>query len=256
LGALVGVHHVSLQGVGTSYPNFSHLCEEMFHVGTHAFKSILASLTLSITYRTASAISRVIKLLEHYVGGTMNRLFYVLVLLCSASFVGVGVASADTLQFTLDKGLVPVAVFDLTVNSSNVLTPSASDLNFGFVVQPTNLTVNGAAAPTDFLAFYNATASGGVAIFASAFSMPIYASGPQIYGGDEKAPTLAPGTFSLADGKAATPVIGTYTLTIKDLSNPNVSTPEPSVTILLAIGLLAVGLTVLKFKPNFGVSAS
>ena len=63
-------------------------------------------------------------------------------------------------------------------------------------------------------------------------------------------------TFSLADGTAAKPVIGTYTLTIKDLSTPSTATPEPSVTILLAIGLLAVGLTVLKFKPNFGVSAS
>jgi hypothetical protein len=186
----------------------------------------------------------------------MNRLFYVLVLLCSALFVGVGVASADTLEFTLDKGLVPVAAFDLTVNSSGVLTPSTSDLNFGFVVQPTNLTVNGAAAPTDFLAFYNGnpTVGGGFAIFVSAFSMPVYASGPQIYGGNENTPTFAPGTFSLADGTAAKPAIGTYSLTIKDLST--VPTPEPSVTILLAIGLLAVGLTVLKFKPNFGVRAS
>src|ERR1700693_6331220 len=200
----------------------------MFHVGTHAFKSILASLTLSITCSTASAISRVIKLLEHYVGGIMNRLFYVLILLCSASFVGVGAASADTLQFTLDKGLVPVAVFDLTVNSSNVLTPSASHLNVGFVVQPTNLTVNGAAAPTVFLSFYNGSVHGGFAFFPAGFNMTAYASGPQIYGGDENAPTFAPGTFSLADGTAANPVIGTYTLTIKDLST--VSTPEPSVT--------------------------
>jgi hypothetical protein len=184
----------------------------------------------------------------------MNRLFYVLVLLCSALFAGAGVASADTLQFTLDKGLAPVAVFDMTVNSSGVLTlPFTSTLGKGIRVQPTNLTVNGAAAPTDFLAFYNPSLGGGFAIFPSAFSLAAYASGPQIYGGNENAPTFEPGTFLLADGTAANPVIGTYSLTIKDLTT---ATPEPSVTILLAIGLLAVGLTVLKFKPNFGGSAS
>jgi hypothetical protein len=185
----------------------------------------------------------------------MNRLFYVLVLLFAALFASVGVASADTLEFTLTG---PVsAVFDMTVNSSDVLTlPFTFALNSGVRLQPTNLTVNGAAAPTDFLVFYNGnpTEGGGFAIFPSAFSMAAYASGPQIYGGNENAPTFAPGTFSLADGTAGTPVIGTYSLTIKDLST--VSTPEPSVTILLAIGLLAVGLTVLRFKPNFGVSAN
>jgi hypothetical protein len=187
----------------------------------------------------------------------MNRLFYVLVLLCCALFIGVGVASADTLEFTLNGPVA--AVFDMTVNSSGVLTtPFTFSPNFGVRLQPTNLTVNGAAAPTDFLVFYNSdpTIGGGFAIFPSAISLAAYASGPQIYGGNESAPTFAPGNFSLADGSAATPVIGTYTLTIKDLSTPSTATPEPSVTILLAIGLLAVGLTVLKFKPNFGVSAS
>jgi hypothetical protein len=185
----------------------------------------------------------------------MNRLYRVLLLLCSALFIGTGVASADTLEFTLTGPVA--AVFDMTVNSSGVLTlPFASDLTFGLVVQPTNLTVNGAAAPTDFLGFFNGdpAVGGGLSIFASGTSMVANATGPQIYGGNENTPTFAPGTFSLADGNAAVPVIGTYTLTIKDLST--VSTPEPSVTILLAIGLLAIGLTVLRFKPNFGVNAS
>jgi hypothetical protein len=131
-----------------------------------------------------------------------------------------------------------------------------STLDKGIRVQPTNLTVNGAAAPTDFLAFYNTALGGGFAIFPSAFSMAAYASGPQIYGGNENAPIFEPGTFLLADGTAATPVIGTYTLTIKDLSTGPTVTPEPSVMILLTIGLLAVGLTIVKFKPNFGVSAT
>jgi hypothetical protein len=58
----------------------------------------------------------------------------------------------------------------------------------------------------------------------------------------------------LDNGAVVPAVSGVYNLTIKDLSV--VATPEPSVTILLAIGLLAVGLTVLRFKPNFGVNAS
>jgi hypothetical protein len=49
-------------------------------------------------------------------------------------------------------------------------------------------------------------------------------------------------------------VPGTYSLTISDLTN--VTTPEPSVTILLGIGLVAVALVALRFKPNFGLSAN
>jgi hypothetical protein len=184
----------------------------------------------------------------------MNRLFRVLILICSALFIGVGVASADNLEFTLAGPVT--ASFDMTVNSSGLLTlPFSFDTGVGFVVAPTNLMVSGAASG-DFLAFYNGDPAigGGLAIFASATDMVAYASGPQIYGGTEGSPTFAPGVFSLADGTAATPVPATYTLTITDLST--VSTPEPSVTILLAIGLLAVGLTVLRFKPNYGVRAS
>ena len=128
------------------------------------------------------------------------------------------------------------------------------DTGFGFTIGPSNLMVNGVASG-DFLAFYNAAFGGGFGIFASGTSMAAYAFGPQIYGGTESNPTFSPGSFTLTDGNApAGTVPGTYTLVVTDISR--VSTPEPSVTILLAIGLLAVGLAVLRFKPNFGVSAS
>jgi hypothetical protein len=182
----------------------------------------------------------------------MNRLFYVLVLLCSALFVGVGVASADTLEFTLTGPVA--AVFDMTVNSSGVLTlPFTFVTGEGFVVTPTNLMVNGAPSG-DFLAFYNPAVGGGFGIFASGSDMVSYASGARIYGGTEGSPTFASGAFTLDNGAVVPAVSGVYNLTIKDLSA--VATPEPSVTILLAIGLLAVGLTVSRFKPSFGVSAS
>jgi hypothetical protein len=182
----------------------------------------------------------------------MNRNFQVLVLLCAVLFIGAGVASADTLQFVLAGPTT--ATFDLP--SSPTIMTGNSDVGFGFTITPINLVVNGMAAPTDFLGFFNAdpAAGGGVAIFASSSNMVAYAFGPQIYSGPETNPTFAPGVFSLADALADTPVLGQYALTITDLTT--VSTPEPSVTILLAIGLVAVGLAVLRFKPNFGIRAS
>lgn len=181
----------------------------------------------------------------------MNRLFRVLVLVCSAMFIGAGIASADTLQFTLSG---PVsATFDLS--SAPAIMTGNSDPGFGFTITPTSLMVNGAASG-DFLAFYNAGSivGGGIGIFASGTELVALAIGTQIYSGDEVSPTFAPGAFTLADGSVVPSVPGAYTLTITDLTT--VSTPEPSVTVLLAIGLLAVGLAVLRFKPNFGVSAS
>jgi hypothetical protein len=182
----------------------------------------------------------------------MNRLFQVLVLFCAALFIGAGVASADTLQFVLAGPTT--ATFDLP--SSPTIMTGNSDVGFGFLVTPANLMVNGAAAPGDFLGFFNAdpSAGGGVAIFASSTNMLAFASGPQIYSGLETNPTFAPGMFTLDDGAFVPPVPGAYTLTITDLTT--VSTPEPSVTILMTIGLVAVGLAVLRFKPNFGVSVS
>jgi hypothetical protein len=91
-------------------------------------------------------------------------------------------------------------------------------------------------------------------IFVSGTQMVALALGSQIYSGTETNPTFAPGMFTLADANVVPSVPGAYTLTVTDLTT--VSTPEPSVTILLAIGLVAFGLVVLRFKPNFGTSAS
>src|ERR1700675_3030667 len=133
-------------------------------------------------------------------GGPMNRLFQVVVLLSAALFIGAGVASADTLQFVLAGPTA--ATFDLP--SSPTIMSGNSDVGVGFTITPMNLTVNGLGAPTDFLAFYNAdpAVGGGVAIFATGSVMLAYASGPQIYSGSETTPTFAPGVFSLADATA------------------------------------------------------
>jgi hypothetical protein len=155
------------------------------------------------------------------------------------------------LQFTLTG---PVsASFDLSSTPS--INLDGFDPGFGFIVAPINLMVNGSAAPGDFLAFYNSSFLGGaMGIFASGTERTAFGTGAQIYGGTEANPTFAPGMFTLADGNVVPSVPGAYTLTVTDLTT--VSTPEPSVTILLAIALAAFGLVVLRFKPNFGVSTS
>ena len=181
----------------------------------------------------------------------MNRILRVLVLVCSAISIGAGVASADTLQFTLSG---PVsASFDLS--SAPTIMTGNSDPGFGFIVTPIGLMVNGSAAPGEYLAFYNsAVLGGGMGIFVSGTQRIALGLGAQIYGGTETNPTFASGMFTLADANVVPSVPGAYTLTVTDLTT--VSTPEPSVTVLLAIGLLAFGLVVIRFKPNFGVSAS
>jgi hypothetical protein len=130
-----------------------------------------------------------------------------------------------------------------------VLLSAALDPGFGFTLSPGANQVTG--LPTgDFVSFYNAAFGGGFAIMADASTIVAYPFGPQIYGGTESNPTFAPGSFTLTDGNAPDGTVpGTYSLTISDLTN--VTTPEPSVTILLGIGLVGVGFDGASFQAKF-----
>jgi hypothetical protein len=123
-----------------------------------------------------------------------------------------------------------------------VVVPSGVLTSFG------GLTINGSPSP-DFLAFYNATGAfhGGFLASLNGFTVDIFlvGTGQQIYSGPENSPTFSNGTFTFSDGSI---------LTIS--GGPSVGTPEPSVTILLGIGLLALGLTVLGYKRGFATTAS
>jgi hypothetical protein len=177
----------------------------------------------------------------------MDRLFRALVtLICSVMFIGAGVACADTLQFTL-AGPVS-ASFELASSPSVMVGDFASGA--GFRVASPDLVVNNAAAGNDFLTFYNASMLGGFGIFVTASDPAVHVTGPQLYSGPESNPTFSTGTFSLIGFPTGA---GPFTLTVTDISM--VSTPEPSVMILLFIGLAIVGLTLLRFKPNFSVQA-
>jgi hypothetical protein len=107
---------------------------------------------------------------------------------------------------------------------------------FGFTVDPINLVVNGTPT-TEQLFFYSATPfflgvpipgpAGGLAgvIFPSL-------SGDQLYTGDESAPQMLAGIFSLTDFNTQTE---SYTLTVTP-----VSTPESSTLVLFGTGLIAL----------------
>jgi hypothetical protein len=184
----------------------------------------------------------------------MNRLSRILVILCSVFFLAAGVASADTLPGELSFVLTgPVdATFSLPTTLS---VPSFESVSgFGFTIPSMvltsfgGLTINGSPSP-DFLAFYNASGAFGGGFLASpdGFTADIFlvGGGQQLYSGPESSPMFAPGTFTFSDGSV---------LTIS--SGSTVGTPEPSVTILLSIGLLALGLVALRYKRGFATTAS
>jgi hypothetical protein len=174
----------------------------------------------------------------------------VVVLLSALLLLTAGVASADTLityQFTGGTS------FELPVNP----VPTSFDLGFAFQVTPINLMINGAPSG-DFLVFFNADpvtgGGGGFGAFSCGSCQDISVVGPQLYSGPENAPTM----LGLGDtGVALTDPTSGSTSTISTPGTPStINTPEPSVTALLGIGLLAVGLAVLGFKPKLAISAN
>jgi hypothetical protein len=175
--------------------------------------------------------------------------FRVALLLSVLLLLTVGIASADTLityQFTGGTS------FELPVNP----VPTDFILGFAFQVTPINLMINGAPSG-DFLVFYNADpgtgGGGGFGAFSCGSCQDISVVGPQLYSGPENSPTM----LGLGDtGVTLTDPAGTTT-TISTPGTPStVSTPEPSVTILLGVGLLAVGLAALGFKPRLAITAN
>jgi hypothetical protein len=161
-----------------------------------------------------------------------------------------GVASADSLisyQFTGGTS------FELPVNP----VPTVFTLGFDFEVTPINLMINGAPS-SDFLVFFNGDPITGGGGGFGAFScgdvscQDISVVGPQLYSGPESSPTM----LGLGDTGVALmdPTSGTTSMISTPGTPSAISTPEPSVTVLLVIGLLAAGLVALGFKPRLAVT--
>jgi hypothetical protein len=172
-------------------------------------------------------------------------------LLSTVLFLTAGIASADsfiTYQFT---GGGITASFEVPVNPTVI----ASTPGFDFIVMPMDLIINGAPSG-DRVNFYNTAAGGGFVVTDGGSTAVINTAGPQLYSGPEASPTMlgvAAGGVTLT---GFMPGLPGGTLTTPGTVGPVTSTPEPSVTVLLGVGLLAVGLAALRFKPNFGVTAS
>jgi hypothetical protein len=176
----------------------------------------------------------------------MRNLYRASLLFTALLIFGVGRVSADSLLSYSFSGTNSVS-FELPVNP----TPTAFTPGADFLVAPINLMINGAPS-SDTLEFFNATFGGAFAAISCPSCVTLSLVGPQLYSGSEAMPTmLVVNGVTLLNDMGSTPA-GTITSTPATTA----STPEPSVTILLAIGLLAIGLAVLRFKPNFGASAS
>jgi hypothetical protein len=178
--------------------------------------------------------------------------FRVALFLSALLLLTAGMASADTLiSYSFTGG----TSFELPVNP----VPTVFNLGFDFQVTPINLIINGAPS-SDFLVFYSADPITGGGGGFGAFScgdvscQAISVVGPQLYSGPESSPTM----LGLGDtGVALLDPISGATLMISTPGTPSaVSTPEPSVTVLLGVGLLAVGLAAFGFKSKFAVVAN
>jgi hypothetical protein len=139
--------------------------------------------------------------------------------------VSVGAARADTLQFVV-SGQAGSATFDLLRNPT---VTSFSNGNY-FTVTVNNGSINllgySFLAPPFVLEFSNTSAGGGFGLVVPILG-DLQVQGAQMFTGFDSAPTLSTGTFFLDYGLVKVTVT---------------STPEPSTLLLLAFGLVGLGL--------------
>jgi hypothetical protein len=156
--------------------------------------------------------------------------------LAAALLIGAGSAKADTLLYFALTGPVS-ATFQLP--SAPAMDPSFVDVGFAFMITPTDLKINNVASD-DFLVFYTPDGGGAFAAFDSFLNDDLSLAGPQIFGGsDLMHPIFTPtgnNPFQLTDFNTSE---GGYVLTI---STQPTGVPEPSTLLLLAAGLLPLGL--------------
>ena len=168
----------------------------------------------------------------------MKLLSRISLLFAAVLFLSAGPAKADTMLFFSITGPFS-ASFELP--SHPTVNPNNADPGVGFLIAPLNLTVDGVASD-DFLGFYLAGRKsengGALAIFNSTLSDVMSLTGIQLFRGTVFQPVFAahrPIVLSDFDNSGDR----AYTLTIS--KNPP-SVPEPSTMLLLAAGLLPLGL--------------
>jgi PEP-CTERM motif len=164
----------------------------------------------------------------------MKLLSRISLIFAAVLFVGAGSAKADTMLFFSITGPT-TATFELPTHPT--INPYNADSEVGFLITPINLMVDGVASD-DFMGFYLGGKYGGaLGIFSSTISYDMYLTGVQLFSGTPLYPVFAAhGPIILSDPGTRDHA---YTLTISQ--NPP-SVPEPSTMLLLAAGLLPLGL--------------
>lgn len=185
----------------------------------------------------------------------MKNSFRAALALSALLFLTVGIASADTLITYQLSGPTTVS-FEVPVNPA----VTGFDIGFNFVVTPTNLLVNGVVTTGDTVDFFSTALGGGFAVVNPGGATAVVdTAGPQLYTGPESAPTMlgvVTGGVPLTNFDNPGAPVGMLTTPGTPGPVGSVSTPEPSATVLLGIGLLAVGLAVLGFKPRLAITAN
>ena len=165
---------------------------------------------------------------------SMKLVSRISLLFAAVLFIGVGSAKADTMLYFSITGPFS-ATFELPTHPT--VNPYNADPGVGFLITPINLTVGGAASD-GFLGFYLGGLNGGaLAVFNSTIDDVMSLTGIQLFSGTVFHPVFAAhGPIVLSDFDTRDRA---YTLTISQ--NPP-SVPEPSTMLLLAAGLLPLGL--------------
>jgi hypothetical protein len=164
----------------------------------------------------------------------MKLLSRILLLFAAVLFIGAGSAKADTMLFFSITGPT-TATFELTTHPT--VNPYNASSDALFLITPINLMIDG--TPSDaFIAFYLGGRNGGaLAILNSTIDDVMSLTGIQLFRGSPFHPVFAAhGPVVLSDFDTTDHA---YTLTIS--KNPP-SVPEPSTMLLLAAGLLPLGL--------------
>jgi len=166
--------------------------------------------------------------------------FFFVLFHCSA-------AKADgTLNYTLTAqgSTTPLATWQMSADPTptcpTTSPPSPCFVSDEYFLETVELSLDGGPATPDTLGFFNSTFTD-VDLNDLNFSIPEFL-GPQLYSGDESAPEMSTGTFTLTDDGTNGVFGAMYNLEVTAI-------PEPDTLLLLGSGVLALGLGVRRNRP-------
>ena len=174
----------------------------------------------------------------------MKKIFSIAAVLAAFLFVSTGAAKADSgeqVTYTIVGPSADPINATFTMDVFPTVDPDNAVTGEGFTILPISISINGSDMAGDLVTFYNAAGFGGMSDQNGFFSLmnPGGATDMQFYTGSEATPqmTIFDGPvmqedFVSEDGKP-------YTVTV---TTSAITTPEPAGLMLLATGIVALGL--------------